>query len=149
MGRRVRTRLDLVRPDIRGRISQESRGVQQPRSFVIGDRVLARDYRNIRKPGWLYGVVVAVLSPVTYSIQVDLRGQLTTWKRHIDQLRASEIDNPGEGADISRTENNMPMSSVTGREVSQYMPQTFQAASDPTDMPPSASACTGAAASGG
>lgn len=59
---------------------------------------MTRDYRNVRKPGWLTGVVVSKLSPVTYEIQVELRGELIIWKRHIDQIRVNNVedDNVGE-----------------------------------------------------
>ena len=91
-GRRIRTRLDLVHPDRRDKICRKSKGVQNPRLLSIGERVLARDYRNIRKPGWLGGVIIERLSPVTYHVQVELRGELVVWKRHIDQIRHTEVD---------------------------------------------------------
>ena len=53
----------------------------------IGGWVLARDYRHIRKPGWLGGVILERLSPVIYHVHVELRGELVVWKRHSDQIR--------------------------------------------------------------
>ena len=155
MGRRIRTRLDLVRPDMRARITRESGGVQHPRAFVIGDPVIARDYRNIRKPGWISGVVVAKMSPVTYSIQVELRGELVIWKRHVDQLKACELDDFEEGKEFevndrskSLFQNNMSSSSVVDREVGQIPAQTtFNERPESEESPPLDSAVTGAAAS--
>lgn len=85
-GRRIRTRLDLVRPDLKSKITRRTEGVLQTKLFSIGDRVLARDYRNVHKPGWMQGVIVSKSSPVTYDVQVELRGEFVIWKRHIDQL---------------------------------------------------------------
>ena len=96
LGRRIRTRLDLVRPDRRARISRQSQGVQHPRAFVVGDLVIARDYRNVRKPGWVQGVIVSQASPVTYQVQVEVGNEVVVWKRHVDQLRACE----GERNDV-------------------------------------------------
>ena len=153
MGRRIRTRLDLVRPDMRGRISRESGGVQHPKAFVIGDRVFARDYRNVRKPGWLPGVIVAKLSPVTYSVQVNLRGELTTWKRHVDQLKACEVDDLGERLEVVNdplTSNivgaDLRPSSVVGTEACGVPTQMTNSRTESTDIPPLDSAVPGAAA---
>ena len=125
-GHRIRTRLDLVRPDIRGLITHETGGVQHLCDFVIGDRVLAGDFRNSRKPCWKAGVVVAKLSPITYSIQVELRGELVSWKRHADQFMEREADNRPEERIVdvsvpnhisSSLELNTCPSSVVGNEV--------------------------------
>ena len=89
MGRKIRTRLDLLRPSRDQHVS--SKQAQQkadhdkhahPRAFHIGQNVMARNLR----PGapWLPGVVVERLGPLTYLVQVD-NGQL--WKRHVDHLR--------------------------------------------------------------
>ena len=153
MGRRIRTRLDLVRPDMRGRISRESGGVQHPKAFVIGDRVFAHDYRNVRKPGWLPGVIVAKLSPVTYSVQVNLRGELTTWKRHVDQLKACEVDDLGERLEVVNdplTSNivgaDLRPSSVVVAEACGVPTQMTNSRTESTDIPPLDSAVPGAAA---
>ena len=83
MGRRLRTRLELLRPDLSARIEQKSRRFDPmvKRSFEVGEPVLARDYRN-RRTLWTKGVIQDRLGSVTYRVQV---GKLF-WKRHIDQL---------------------------------------------------------------
>ena len=84
MGRRLRTRLELLRPYLSARIEQKSRRFDPmiKRSFEVGEPVLAKDYRN-RRTAWTKGVIQDRLGPVTYRVQV---GKLF-WKRHIDQLR--------------------------------------------------------------
>jgi len=85
-GRRIRTVLDLTKPNLSRKVSKDSKGVLTPRAFDIGDVVLVRDYRS-RNPSWIRGVVLEVLSPVTYNVQVTINDCLVSWKRHIDQLR--------------------------------------------------------------
>ncbi len=89
LGRRVRTRLDLLRPSCDRQVDR--RQAQQKadhdrrarsRELFVGQQVMARNLR----PGapWIAGVVIERLGPLTYLVQVD-NGQL--WKRHLDHLR--------------------------------------------------------------
>ena len=88
-GREFRTRLSLLRPDV-GKFVRDRQDAQKvshdrrvrDRSFVVGDRVLARNLRP--GPDWIPGTIVEVLGPVTYIVEVD-GGQ--RWKRHIEQLK--------------------------------------------------------------
>ena len=86
-GRRVRTRMDLVRPNLKEKISRQSRGVLTPKGFDVGDTVLARDYRG-RNPSWMQAVITKVLTPVTYEVQVSINDTVVVWKRHVDQIRS-------------------------------------------------------------
>ena len=90
MGRKIRTRLDLLRPDVERRVGckqaqQKADHDRHARSLELhtGQSVMARNLR----PGapWVPGVVVERLGPLTYRVQVD-SGQL--WKRHLDHLRS-------------------------------------------------------------
>ncbi|KAL9953842.1 hypothetical protein ACROYT_G041314 [Oculina patagonica] len=84
MGRRLRTRLELLRPDLSSRMEQKSRKLSPlvQRAFEVGEPVMVKDYRN-RVAAWTKGVVQDRLGPVTYRVQVGER----LWKRHVDQLR--------------------------------------------------------------
>jgi transposase InsO family protein len=93
-GFRIRTRLDLIKPDLGQTILQKRSGDKMLISLSVGDRVLARDYRG-RKPQWTEGVVLEKLSPVTYNIEVPSGGDYLTWKRHTDQIRAYEAEVTG------------------------------------------------------
>jgi len=81
IGRRLRTRLELLRPDLSVPMEPKSRRMNpMVRSgFEVGEPVMAKDYRN-RGSVWIKGVIQDRLGPVTYRVQV-------LWKRHIDQLR--------------------------------------------------------------
>ena len=107
MGRRLRTRLGLLKPSVEKHVEERqfssmvrrtaTRGFRQ---FCEGDRVLTRNYGRGDK--WLTGVVSSVLGSHHYLIEVS--GNL--WKRHIDQL----LSCPG---------NDLPHSSDTGTPATQ------------------------------
>jgi len=88
MGRQLRTRLDLVIPDLPKHVKDNQRKQKdyhdqhsRSREFRLGDRVLSHNYSD--SPHWLPGTVKAILGPVSY--QVELKdGRI--WKRHQDQL---------------------------------------------------------------
>ena len=89
MGRGLRTRLDLLRPDCNRQVC-ERQAMQKadhdrhscPREFHVGQNVMAKNLR----PGaaWVPGVVAERLGPLTYLVQVSDGG---LWKRHVDHLR--------------------------------------------------------------
>ena len=72
MNRRLHTRLDLLRSDLRKKVAKPSS--MQPRAprrqLSIGDPVLTRDYRKSHNP-WTKGVIISKLGPVTYRVQVE------------------------------------------------------------------------------
>ena len=85
MGRRIRTRLDILHPDLSAKMSKKTKlgNHTTRRNFLPGDPVIVRDYRD-RKCLWIIGVIQDRLGPVTYQVMV---GNLF-WKRHVDQLRS-------------------------------------------------------------
>ena len=93
--REVRTRLDLLRPEISGKVA--SKQVQQKfhhdqhasvRELFIGQRVMVKNLRPGDK--WVPGTIIEQTGPLSYLVQVA--GGLT-WKRHIDHLRQMD-DSP-------------------------------------------------------
>ncbi|XP_063915487.1 uncharacterized protein K02A2.6-like [Zophobas morio] len=98
LGRNLRCRLDLLRPDTRA-VDVCKAGLQQTwrkkqaqavkhykgkrsQQFHVNDTVLARDYRHA-KPAWCAGSIVKVLGPRTYLVEIT---EGYVWKRHINQL---------------------------------------------------------------
>lgn len=89
MGRRLRSLLDRVRPDVKGRVlRQQERQRQQhdiharDRQMQVGDAVLARDYASDGR--WKPATVTGSSGAVSFECQFkDGRGA----QRHIDQLR--------------------------------------------------------------
>ncbi|XP_046855867.1 uncharacterized protein K02A2.6-like [Xenia sp. Carnegie-2017] len=85
MGRRLRTRLDILHPSLANKMDKKSHQLPKltKRKLEIGDPVMVKDYRA-RRDRWIQGVIQMKLSPVTYRVLVDD----VLWKRHIDQLRS-------------------------------------------------------------
>lgn len=93
MGRRLRTRLDLLIPSVEKHVEARqystmvsrtaNRGLRQ---FNAGDTVLARNYGKGEK--WMRGVISEVLGSRHYMVEVS--GNL--WKRHVDQLLSRPVD---------------------------------------------------------
>ncbi|XP_049881979.1 uncharacterized protein K02A2.6-like [Pectinophora gossypiella] len=86
-GRRLRSRLDALRPDRAAHVRaqqerQAARAGGSPRSFTVGDTVLARDYTT-KGDKWAEGRVVKVTGPVSYRVSL---GNGVEWRRHADQI---------------------------------------------------------------
>ena len=88
MGRNIRTRLDVLKPDIRKRVEERQlnqaakRSLNPTKQLQIGQDVIARNYRGKRK--WVPGVIMAKTGPLSYQVKV---AQNMVWRRHIDQLK--------------------------------------------------------------
>ena len=94
MGRVLRTRLDLLKPDVgtRVRAQQELHKSYHDRhsnfrSFDIGEGVWTKNFRD--GPPWLKGVIADRLGPVSYLVRME-DGAL--WRRHVDHLRSGSSD---------------------------------------------------------
>ena len=89
-GRRLRSQLDLLHPDLGRRVRQEQDRQKQghdvrskSREFGVADKVYARNYGS--GPLWLSGTVLELCGAVSYSVQLEDGRQV---RRHIDQLRS-------------------------------------------------------------
>ncbi|KAG6451692.1 hypothetical protein O3G_MSEX007288 [Manduca sexta] len=86
-GRRLRTRLDALRPDVAAvvRDKQERqvlRASGSDRHFNEGDAVLARDY-SAGGDKWAAAKIIKQTGPVSYRVAA---GKGTEWRRHADQI---------------------------------------------------------------
>lgn len=86
-GRKLRTRLDAIKPKAPQHMSQENQAAK-PRvlSFSVGERVQVRVYQQPQK--WKFGKVKKRLGNVLYIVELDDGYVL---KRHLNQLRRSEV----------------------------------------------------------
>jgi len=92
-GRVIRTRLDLLHPDVRKGVIQQQVTqkhhhdvkVRGERQFEVGDDVFARNYGVGMM--WLSGTIVGIDGPVSYVVKLE---DGRTWRRHTDQLRKRE-----------------------------------------------------------
>ncbi|XP_037501537.2 uncharacterized protein K02A2.6-like [Rhipicephalus sanguineus] len=92
MGRRLRTRLDAMKPTVEGKVMHSQfTQIQQRKSnrncFCINDSVLVRNYRG--SPKWVRGTVLKKTGPVSYKVIVTTPRGKFIWRRHLDQLLAS------------------------------------------------------------
>ena len=110
MKRKIRSHLDLVRPDLTKRVQDKQCGQAKhhnksahDRTFQIGDMVFARNYA--RGPQWFPGRVQAKLGPVCYNVVLS-DGRV--WKRHIDQIRKKYTDDSDTPLPTSDVEFDIP-----------------------------------------
>lgn len=88
MGRRPRSRLDLARPTVAGRVlDQQSKAIAyrggSERTFHVGDPVYAMNFTGT--PKWLPGILEDTLGPLTFTVRLP-DGRV--WKRHADHIKA-------------------------------------------------------------
>ncbi len=94
MGRRPRSRLDTLFPDITQRVEkQQSKQAQQHdnskplRTFAVGDTVYVRDFTTA-SPTWIPGKVTKVTGPLSYHVELE-SGCVV--RRHVDAIRRRDI----------------------------------------------------------
>ena len=99
LNRHVRTRLDMIHPSVSDQVeTAQSRqknahdSHSRVRSFIVGQRVLARNYRP--GPKWIPGTLISQNGPLSFEVQIS--GGIR-WKRHVDQLLAAG-DSPFQDA---------------------------------------------------
>ena len=88
MGRRLRSHLDLLHPDIGKKVEERqqkqisSTSNRVTRIFKVGDKVFARVFRS-NKLKWLPGEIVNVSGPSSYHVKIA-QGVI---RRHVNSLR--------------------------------------------------------------
>ena len=111
LNRRLRTRLDLMCPDLGRKVfdkqsDQKARHdkVSREREFALGEQVLVQNFQG--KPRWLDGTVAEQTGPILFKVLVG--DQL--WKCHVDQMHqqcGSQIDHAKHNANVSVTPPNV------------------------------------------
>ena len=86
MNRDLRTRLDLLKPDIASKVhnkqadqKQYSDNRRHSRVFSVDQEVMVRNFREGDK--WTSGKIVDQLGPVSYLVQCS---DGSMWRRHVD-----------------------------------------------------------------
>lgn len=90
LGRKVRTRLDLLRPSVEDHVLQQQNQQKanhdrhaRHREFEVGQKVMVKG----RRPGsaaWVTGRIMAKSGPVTFVVDM---GEGKEWRCHVDQLK--------------------------------------------------------------
>ena len=112
LNRRPRTRLDLLRPDLRRKTSNKQADQKshhdkhyREREFLIGESVLVQNFRG--KPKWLEATVIERTGPVSYKTQVGNE----IWKRLVDQMHKRSND-----------DNDKQITQVNSESIREYEP---------------------------
>ena len=147
MGRRLRTRLDLLKTDLRLKISNRqidqtvTKGGAVTREFSIGQTVIARNYTGSTK--WVPGIIRTQLGPLSYEVEVKPG---LVWRRHTDQLRDTRIPVTPSSNPVTQT-SELPIE-VESREEPVSVASEQPAVSNlETDVPPPSSVAYLAASS--
>ena len=97
MGRRLRSRLDLLYPSIATRVEshqekqKESHDTKRPlRTFQVGDLVYAEKFSGL--PKWIPASIVKVTGPLSYELELSDSKEIK-WRRHVDSIRGREQHN--------------------------------------------------------
>ena len=108
MGRTLRTRLDLIKPDVGRRVreQQDHQKAQhdshcRKRQFFLGQKVWVRNMREGSR--WVSGIIAGIQGPVSYLVQV---ASGDVWRRHVDHIRGGRLCPPTASDGIE--ENNVP-----------------------------------------
>ena len=104
MGRKIRTRLDLLKPNLNSRVqSKQQRQVAyhnqhaKHREFQVGGHVQVRDF-SVTPNRWIEGVVIAKRGPLSYMVRLkDGREVL----RHVDHVCARATPSEPLDNDVS------------------------------------------------
>lgn len=87
--RRIRTRLDLLKPDAERQVLDKQAQQKlahdkraRENTWTVGERVMARNVGS--GPNWVPATITKVLGSVTYEVKRD-NGQV--WKQHVEQLK--------------------------------------------------------------
>jgi hypothetical protein len=95
LGRNLRTRLSLIKPNIQINVSRNQMNTtfQEKRTmnssyFDDGQSIIALDYKG-KGNKWTSVIITEREGPLMYKVEIE-PGAI--WRRHIDQLRDSEIN---------------------------------------------------------
>lgn len=108
LGRNLRTRLDLLKPDVKRTVTDSQMKVTfsskgKDREFKVGQSVIARDYRDKEK--WIPGRIEERIGPLMYKVDT---GSNYLWRRHADQLRESNLGLMSDTQSVMPTETILP-----------------------------------------
>ena len=133
--RKPRSRLDLVFPDIQGRVLNRQAAMDRhctvsSRELCCGDAVWVLNFAAT--PKWLSAVLEERLGPLTFSVRLS-DGRV--WKRHVDHIR-SRVPDEGNPADLPEpsamvsskpTATSSPTSDTSPASASASLPVVQQA----------------------
>ena len=113
MKRRLRSRLDLIHPDVTKKVESKqekqklTHDTKQPiRKFTVNDHVLVRNL-PFSNPKWLLGVIVKVTGPLSYVVRLSDEKIVRKHVDHIIQRNSSSIT-PVDADDLAVSDSGVP-----------------------------------------
>ena len=113
MKRRLRSRLDLIHPDITKKVESKqekqksAHDTEQPlRKFTVNDHVLVRNLPS-SNPKWLPGVIVKVTGPLSYVVRLSDERIVHKHVDHIIRRNSSSIT-PVDADDLAVSDSGVP-----------------------------------------
>lgn len=110
--RRLRTKLDLVKPEIRKRVVKKQLDQKvyhdqhsKYRKFALGDNVQVRNF--LQGPKWEPAEVTRQVGPLSYSVKF---GDGKVSKRHVDHLRPRTYQSPASNPNLEITDSDSGIS---------------------------------------
>ena len=99
MGRKLRSRFDLMHPNLQGKIHQKQERMKEShdahsteRHFKTSDKIYFKNFGY--GPKWLSGVIQRMTGPVSYTV---LSADGREHRRHVDHIRTRWEDNGTQG----------------------------------------------------
>lgn len=122
-GRRLRSRLDLIRPDLEARVIEKQLAQQSGartgsrlRSLSVGQTVFIRNFGN--GPRWFSGTIRQAVGEVSYDVALD---DGRCFRRHIDHIRER----------FCATEDDLPVRRDEDSTVLLDLPNSIETSSSP------------------
>ena len=140
--RRLKTRLDLLHPNLMGKVQKRQLKMKEHhdnnfsgRQLSVGDHVSARNFGH--GPKWVSGTVTKVNGPLSYEVQLT-HGQIV--RRHVDHLMKRVADSQGatpHAVNHSQLPVHTPQQTAFPRELSPTInPAEHQQGETPTTEVP-------------
>ena len=92
MGRRLRSRIDSLYPDVNQTVQNKllqrkltRDGTGNVRVFAVGDKVIVKNFNSGHTScSWLLGIVSSITGPLSYAVELN-DGRMV--RRHVDHIR--------------------------------------------------------------
>ena len=126
LGRQLRNRLDLLKPDITRQVhDKQMKAAIKPtketmREFYEGDSVSVRDYRGENK--WTSGLISKREGPLNYQVETPSGG---IWNRHADQIRKSDFYDKPRDESNDNIEPDVITENIENEQNDNAMPNTY------------------------
>ena len=140
LGRRPRSVLDLMKPDLSSKVQQKQEAQKvhhdksaKHRQFQIGDAVYVKDFTAHKS--WIPGIVSEVKGPLSYHVTIA-DGRI--FRRHVEHIRPRTCTATAADSSASDTEippiTTAPNTPATDVPTNQPLPQPCRP--DPPPLPP-------------